>query len=138
MEKYLILRTRDELLKVTVSQILYFEAHRTHCKLLLVGGIQFTIAVNIGKVEVLLLQQLEEESAPLVRLGKSYIVNKTHVLQINIPKQRLLLMDNGKPRELLFASKYPLRVLKRMLEKDMTPEIGGVPETDEEGEEEET
>jgi DNA-binding LytR/AlgR family response regulator len=136
MEKYLILRTRDELLKATAQQILYFEANRTRCKLLLVGGIQFTLAMNLGKVEVFLQQQLEEQAAPLVRLGKSYIVNKTHVLQINIPKGRLLLLDNGKPRELLFTSKYPLRVLKTLLERDMMPEPDMMPDMPEPDEEE--
>ena len=87
MERYLIIKTRDELLRIKIGQILYFEADRNYTKLLLSNGIQFTFAINI--------------------------------LQINLPKQKLLLLtQDGKPRELVI-SKDPLKVLKDTLEKEM-------------------
>ncbi|MDR3127461.1 MAG: LytTR family transcriptional regulator [Tannerellaceae bacterium] len=118
MEKFLLMRTRDELLRVRPASILYFEASKTRCKMLMEGGIQFTLAINIGKIEELLSQQLQEARAPLVRVGKSHIINRNQVLQINLPKQRLLLLDNGKPRELIM-SKEPLKALKLLLEKEI-------------------
>ena len=51
MERYLIIKTRDELLRIKIGQILYFEADRNYTKLLLSNGIQFTFAINIGKIE---------------------------------------------------------------------------------------
>ena len=40
-------------------------------------------------------------------------------MQINLPKQKLLLLtEEGKPRELII-SKDPLKVLKESLEKEM-------------------
>ena len=48
MERYLIIKTRDELLRIKIGQILYFEADRNYTKLLLSNGIQFTFAINIG------------------------------------------------------------------------------------------
>ena len=55
----------------------------------------------------------------LIRVGKSHILNKNHILQINLPKQKLLLLaESGKPIE-LNISKDPLRVLKETLEQDM-------------------
>ncbi|MDR3128650.1 MAG: LytTR family transcriptional regulator [Tannerellaceae bacterium] len=117
MERYLVMRTRDELLRVKPERILYFEANKTRCKLLMEGGIQFSLAINIGKIEELLDRQLKEERLYLVRVGKSHIINKSQVLQINIPKQRLLLLDNGKPRELI-VSKIPLKALKTLLERE--------------------
>lgn len=45
--------------------------------------------------------------------------HKNHILQINLPKQKLLLLtEEGKPRELII-SKDPLKVLKESLEKEM-------------------
>ena len=37
MERYLIIKTRDELLRIKIGQILYFEADRNYTKLLVYG-----------------------------------------------------------------------------------------------------
>lgn len=58
MERYLIIKTRDELLRIKIGQILYFEADRNYTKLLLSNGIQFTFAINIGKIEEILEKQV--------------------------------------------------------------------------------
>ena len=107
MDRYLIIKTRDELLRIKIGQILYFEADRNYTKLSLSNGIQFTFAINIGKIEELLEKQV---------IGSSEIL--IHILQINLPKQKLLLVgQDGKPRE-LGISKEPLRVLKEVLENE--------------------
>ena len=109
MERYLIIKTRDELLRIKIGQILYFEADRNYTKLLLSNGIQFTFAINIGKIEEILEKQVAGCNTILMRVGKSHIINKNHILQINLPKQKLLLV----------ISKDPLKVLKDTLEKEM-------------------
>lgn len=114
-----MIKTRDELLRIKIGQILYFEADRNYTKLLLSNGIQFTFAINIGKIEELLEKQVSGSNDMLVRVGKSHIINKTHILQINLPKQKLLLLtQEGKPRELVI-SKDPLKQLKESLEKEV-------------------
>ena len=119
MDQYLMIKTRDELLRIKIGQILYFEADRNYTKLLLSNGIQFTFAINIGKIEELLEKQVSGSNDMLVRVGKSHIINKTHILQINLPKQKLLLLtQEGKPRELII-SKDPLKQLKESLEKEV-------------------
>ena len=126
MEWYLIIKTRDELLRIKIGQILYFEADRNYTKLLLSNGIQFTFAINIGKIEEILEKQVAGCNKILMRVGKSHIINKNH---INLPKQRLLLLtEEGKPKELVI-SKDPLKVLKDNLEKEM-----GKPQEEEEKE----
>lgn len=127
MDRYLMIKTRDELLRIKTGQILYFEADRNYTKLLLSNGIQFTFAINIGKIEELLEKQVPGSNEILVRIGKSHIVNKTHILQINLPRQKLLLLaQEGKPRELII-SKDPLKRLKESLENEV--EKGVVEET---------
>lgn len=97
MERYLIIKTRDELLRIKIGQILYFEADRNYTKLLLSNGIQFTFAINIGKIEEILEKQVAGCNTILMRVGKSHIINKNHILQINLPKQKLLLLtQDGK------------------------------------------
>ena len=119
MDRYLIIKTRDELRRIRIGQILYFEADRNYTKLLLSSGIQFTFAINIGKIEEILGKQVEGVGKILMRVGKSHIINKNHILQINLPKQRLLLLtEEGKAKEVVI-SKDPLKVLKESLEKEM-------------------
>ena len=87
--------------------------------MLLSSGIQFTFAINIGKIEEILGKQVEGVGKILMRVGKSHIINKNHILQINLPKQRLLLLtEEGKAKEVVI-SKDPLKVLKESLEKEM-------------------
>ena len=119
MDRYLIIKTRDELLRIRIGQILYFEADRNYTKLLLSSGIQFTFAINIGKIEEILDKQVAGVGKILMRVGKSHIINKNHILQINLPKQRLLLLtEEGKAKELII-SKDPLKILKEALESEM-------------------
>lgn len=107
-------------MRIKIGQILYFEADRNYTKLLLSNNIQFTFAINIGKIEEILERQVEGCNKILMRVGKSHIINKNHILQINLPKQRLLLLtEEGKPKELVI-SKDPLKVLKDTLEKEMS------------------
>ena len=119
MDRYLIIKTRDELLRIKIGHILYFEADRNYTKLLLSNNIQFTFAINIGKIEELLEKQVAGSNQILMRVGKSHIINKNHILQINLPKQKLLLLtEDGKPKELTI-SKDPLKVLKEALENEV-------------------
>ena len=118
MDRYLIIKTRDELLRMRISNILYREADRNYTKLLLTEGIQFTFEINIGKIERMLDTQASDSGSQLVRVGKSYIINKNYILQINLPKQKLLLLVPGsKPRELI-VPREPLKALKESLEQD--------------------
>ena len=113
-----MIKTRDEMLRINIEHILYFEADRNYTKLLLYQGIQFTFAVNIGKVEEMLAVQISDPNSQLVRVGKSFIINKRHILQISLPKQKLLMLAaEGKPRE-LSVSKEPLKALKDSLETE--------------------
>ena len=118
MDRYLIIKTRDEFLRLKINDILYLEADRNYTKLLLTEGIQFTFAINLGKIEDMLESQVKDSKLILIRVGKSYIINKNYILQINLPKQKLLMLTpGGKPRELVIP-KEPLKMLKDMLEQE--------------------
>ncbi len=120
MDRYLVIKTRDELLRIRIGQILYFEADRNYTKLVLANGIQFTFAINIGKIVEILEKQVAGCNSILIRVGKSHIINKNRILQINIPKQKLILLtQDEKPRELVDISKDPLKALKNTLEEEM-------------------
>jgi len=122
MDRYLVFKTRDELVRIKIERILYFEAERNYTRLVLTNGIQFVFAVNLGKIEEILEHQIQDYSSTLVRVGKSYIINKNHVLQISLPKTKVLFSAaDGKAKELNLP-KEPLKILKETLEKEL-PEI---------------
>jgi DNA-binding LytR/AlgR family response regulator len=128
MERYLIIKTRDEFLRLRINDILYLEADRNYTKLLLTEGIQFTFAINLGKIEEMLENQVLDSKQIFMRVGKSYIINKNYILQINLPKQKLLMLTpGGKPRELV-VPKEPLNMLKDTLEQEgLKPEKNNTP-----------
>ena len=101
---------------------MYFEAERNYTKLVLTNGIQFVFAVNLGKIEEILENQIKDYSSTLLRVGKSYIINKNHIIQISLPKAKILFAAaDGKAKELNLP-KDPLKILKEALEKEV-PEI---------------
>ncbi len=120
MDKYLVFKTRDELVRIKMDRILYFEAERNYTKMVLTNGIQFIFAVNLGKIEEILEKQVNTYSTVLARVGKSFIINKNHVLQISLPKTKLLFSTaDGKARELI-VPKEPLKLLKETLENELS------------------
>ncbi|MCL1933880.1 MAG: LytTR family transcriptional regulator [Candidatus Azobacteroides sp.] len=122
MDRYLVFKTRDELVRIKIERILYFEAERNYTKLVLTNGIQFVFAINLGKIEEILENQIQDYASTLLRVGKSYIINKNHVLQISLPKTKILFSAaDGKAKELIIP-KDPLKIFKETLEKEL-PEI---------------
>ncbi|MDR3219478.1 MAG: LytTR family transcriptional regulator [Dysgonamonadaceae bacterium] len=119
MDRYLVFKTRDELVRIKIERILYFEAERNYTKLVLTNGIQFVFAINLGKIEEILENQIQDYTSVLLRVGKSFIINKNHVLQISLPKTKLLFASaEGKAKELI-VPKEPLKILKETLEKEL-------------------
>jgi DNA-binding LytR/AlgR family response regulator len=119
MDRYLVFKTRDELVRIKIERILYFEAERNYTKLVLTNGIQFVFAINLGKIEEILEHQIHDYASVLLRVGKSFIINKNHVLQISLPKTKLLFAAaDGKAKELI-VPKEPLKILKETLEKEL-------------------
>ena len=122
MDRYLVFKTRDELVRIKIERILYFEAERNYTRLVLTNGIQFVFAINLGKIEEILENQIQDYSSTLLRVGKSFIINKNHVIQISLPKATVLFAAaDGKAKELTLP-KDPLKILKETLEKEL-PEI---------------
>jgi len=102
-----------------MDRILYFEAERNYTKMVLTNGIQFVFAVNLGKIEEILEKQIQTYNTVLARVGKSFIINKNHVLQINLPKTKLLFSTaEGKAKQLI-VPKEPLKLLKETLETEL-------------------
>lgn len=116
MEKQrLVFVSRDELLRIEVSKIVYFEADGNYTNIVTCNKIKSTVCMNLGQMQHLLSQRLSEDSSTFARIGKRYIVNLNYVYKINSLKRTLALTDFSNFLFLLEVSKDALRNLKEKM-----------------------
>lgn len=109
---YLLLNSRDELLRINISQIVYFEANGNYTNIVLVNKLKGTVCVNLARMQEALTAQLKEKATRFARIGKSYIINLNYVYAIQVLKQRLVLSDQATFAFQLTISKEALKALR--------------------------
>ena len=115
---YLLFNTRDEFTKVDLNNVVYFEADGNYTHIVFTNSYKVTITIGLSKIEQLLETQLRERAQQFIRIGKSYIINRIFILQINPLRQKLILSDMI--HETVFAlsiSKEALKTLKDLIVK---------------------
>ena len=105
----LVFVSRDELLRIEVSKVVYFEADGNYTNIVTCNKIKSTVCMNLGQMQQLLSQRLSEDSSTFARIGKRYIVNLNYVYKINSLKRTLALTDFSNFLFLLEVSKDALR-----------------------------
>lgn len=93
MENTLLFNTRDELTRIQLDRVMYFESDANYTNVIFVNGAHATLLTSLVKLEDLIGQILLERRSTFVRIGKRYIVNSDYIFQINVLKQRLILSD---------------------------------------------
>lgn len=112
-ETTLYFNTRDELIKVRLDRVAYFEADANYCHVMFINGAKATLLTSLVNIEQLLADRFKDESPLFIRIGKKYIVNKQYIFQINVLRQRLILTDYVTPNVMELAiSKEALKNLK--------------------------
>lgn len=112
--EFLFLNSRDELLRIDISKIVYFEANGNYTHIILANKLKSSVCMNLAQTEKMLAERLKEKSRCFVRIGKSYIVNMSFVYQISIIKQRLVLSDYTSFAYQLEISKEALKKLREL------------------------
>ena len=92
-ETTLFFNTRDELVKVRLERVAYFEADANYCHVVFINGAKATLLTSLVNIEKLLSEQFKETASVFIRIGKKVIVNSRFIFQINIQRQRLVLTD---------------------------------------------
>ena len=114
-ETILYFNTRDELIKVKLERVAYFEADSNYCHVIFINGAKATILTSLINIENLLEERFKDNSSMFIRIGKRYIVNRQYIFQINIPRQKLVLADFSIPGVLERSiSKEALKNLKQL------------------------
>lgn len=111
----LFFNTRDELVKVKMDKVAYFEADANYCHVYFINGAKATLLTSLVNIEKLISEGFKEDSASFIRIGKKHIVNSRYIFLINTQRQRLSLTDFISPSVFeLSISKEALKKLKQL------------------------
>lgn len=115
MADYIYFKTRDELLRLDTSSIVYFEAQGNYTKIILANGYEGLVCMNLAKMQERLTSRLQEKAKRFVRVGKSHIINTGFLLQVTPLRQVLVLSDQKSFSYELSVSKEALRIFMNMI-----------------------
>lgn len=114
MKKYLYINSRDELYKIDIAKIVYFEAEGNYTNFVLSNKQKGAVCMNLAQMQKLINDNLHEAGAVFARIGKRYIVNLDFVYHINVLKQCITLSDGEMFDYTISISKDALKKLKEM------------------------
>lgn len=117
MEKRIIFNSRDELLRMDISKIVYFEADGNYTHIVSLNKLKATIGASLSKTEEVLTAQLGEQAHQFMRVGKRFIVNFRYVYSVNLARQYLVLSDQEHFAYQLPVSKDALKRMKELMLK---------------------
>lgn len=118
MERWILFNSRDELLRMEVGKIVYFEANGNYTHIVSVNKLKATIAASLARTEQVLTEQLGREAALFMRIGKRFIVNVRYVYSVNLARQQLIVSDQVHFAFQLPVSKEALRKVKELMVKE--------------------
>ena len=110
--EYLYINSRDELLRIDISKIVYFESNGNYTTIVLANKIKSTASMNLAQMEKALEVRLKEKARQFARLGKRFIINLNYVYDVNIARQTLLLTNSQTFAFQMPVSKEALKKLK--------------------------
>lgn len=111
----LLFNTRDELLRVSLKHVVYFEADGNYTHIYFSNGAKAALLYSLSNMEQLIDEKLKGKVQPFIRIGKKYIVNSSCIFQINTLKQKLILTSFDMPQLYTLAvSKEALKSLKEL------------------------
>ena len=83
--EYIYFNSRDELLRLRITEIAYFESDGNYCNVVTANKLRSPIGMNLTNLEHALDKQLGNETTTFIRIGKRFIVNKRYICKVNIP-----------------------------------------------------
>lgn len=112
---YIFFNSRDELQRIDVSKIVYFEADGNYTDIVMVNKLRASICMNLGEMEKAIAAQIGDEARIFMRIGKRFIINMRYVYSINVLKQQLVLSDYDHFAFQVSISKDALKKMKELM-----------------------
>lgn len=113
--EYIYINTRDELLRLDCSKIVYMEGDGNYTNIVLINKQKASVCMNLSEMQRLISERLRERASFFARVGKRFIVNLNYVYKIQPLLQSLVLTDGTNFAFQLGISKDALRKLKDMM-----------------------
>ena len=111
----ILFNSRDELLRIEVSKVVYFEADGNYTHVILANKLNFSVLMNLAKMEKVLADNLQERASRFMRIGKRFIVNTNYIIHVQTLKQRMVLSDGVSFAYSLNISKEELKNVKNVI-----------------------
>lgn len=120
--EWLKISTSTELVRVQTEDIVFVHADGNYSEILLYNGKKHTMTFQLHFFNEC-FQRLKNNF--FVRVGRSLIVNRNYIYQINLTDQKMIL-TGGKLNEeyIVKASKEALKDVKMLLEDEKLPSYG--------------
>ncbi len=117
---YLYVNTRDELIRLDCSKIVYMEGDGNYTNVVLVNKQKASVCMNISRMQQFVSESLRERASIFARIGKRFIVNLNFIYKVQPLRQNLIVTDGVNFTFQLGISKDALKQLKDIL-------VGSVP-----------
>lgn len=112
---YIFFNSRDELLRIDISKIVYFEADGNYTNIVMVNKLRAAVCMNLGEMERAIADQIGDDARIFMRIGKRFIINMRYVYSINVLKQQLVLSDYDHFAFQVSISKDALKKMKDLM-----------------------
>ena len=73
--EFLYVNTRDELLRLDCSKIVYMEGDGNYTNIVFVNKLKASVCMNLSEMQRFVSESLGERAAMFARVGKRFIVN---------------------------------------------------------------
>jgi len=114
--QYIIISKGTELVRVPLDCLMYVEADGNYSKIVTKDGRERLVLLQLGQIEDLIADQIDEFEGEILRLGRKYIINLNYIHVIDIAKHVLVISDCAGCYHKLEASKDALVKLKSYVE----------------------
>lgn len=119
MMKPLIFKTRDELVRVDIDNMVYAEADGNYVYIVMRNGLKLMVTITLQNFEQMVANATGDEAGRYIRIGRRYIVDKRYITAISTIKQQLLLTDSNTVKPMILnVPKEALKTLKQKLTED--------------------
>lgn len=117
MNKPLVISNSKELYRLPCDNIAYVAGDGDYSEIYMTNGAIHNVTMQLGKI-VDLLEEIgkDDDNFPLMRIGKSRIINKNYVTHIYPAKKKLKLCDYKNLEITIEASVEALTQLKKEFE----------------------
>ena len=116
LEKIIVISKGTELLRIPASRLVYISADGNYSEVVTQDNRKRIVSYQLGQIEDMIGDQLGDEGANFIRLGRGLIINLDFVYWVDVTKQELILSDCAGCYHELTASREVLVKLKAYID----------------------